>query len=716
MNGTKRLSASALVALLAVLAFAGVGGPAEVDAAPNDVVALVVDGLGNGPENPSTRWTRIVDADTIASRYGLASITAAAGTSASADVVLSGPNGATVRVSRARFATDQSLLSDQFELSIVTRSPTGLRAAFIGDSVGSSIAGSANHELQILTDGMFTSLDADTLPGRFITKAPPTPNGLEAAAALPADLDLVIVELGYNPSSNMAGDVDAMMAVLTARGAKRVIWVNMADIRTTATGASVFRAANSALAAARNRWPNLSVADWNTASSGADRAYWTTDGVHLSGSGQAEFALWLRQVAGGLGPIGRKAPGSGASAPSRRFAPNERIELDIVGAIVSGADGIARAITADVSAVALNITAVGPTAPGFVTVWPCDMPRPDASNLNFGVGSVVANSVIASVGASGKVCFFSNAQTEFLVDISGWFPKASDGSPTFIGAVPKRVLDTRNAIGGPKVRIPAGGTLTIPMAGVSMQRTDGSNAVIAEDATAVALNATAVGPSAAGYFTIWPCGAARPESSNVNFTAGAVVANGVISSLGAGGAICLYANQQSDVLIDVLGWFSNGDGGQPSFVGNVPQRLVDTRNAIGGPTGVITPAGPKVVPVRGQTVIVAGQAQQVPADASAVAINVTMTDTRAAGYATVWPCGTPRPDASNVNFVNRGTVANLVIAPLAADGSICIHTSADSHLIVDIAGWFTGGASASFTGNVPKRLVDTRNNIGPAPF
>jgi hypothetical protein len=205
-----------------------------------------------------------------------------------------------------------------------------------------------------------------------------------------------------------------------------------------------------------------------------------------------------------------------------------------------------------------------------------------------------------------------------------------------------------------------------------------------------------------------------PVASNVNFARGGVVANGVVTSLGAGGAVCLYSDQQSDVLVDVLGWF--GGGAQPPFTGSVPSRLVDTRNAIGGPTGVITPAAPKSVPVRGVTVTVTGAAHQVPADASAVALNVTMVEARAAGFATVWPCGAPMPEASNVNFGRGGTAANGVIAPIGADGSVCIFTSADAHVIVDIAGWFTGGVTPAFTGNNPRRLVDTRNNIGPAPL
>ncbi|HSP30059.1 MAG TPA: SGNH/GDSL hydrolase family protein, partial [Ilumatobacteraceae bacterium] len=81
---------------------------------------------------------------------------------------------------------------------------------------------------------------------------------------------------------------------------------------------------------------------------------------------------------------------------------------------------------------------------------------------------------------------------------------------------------------------------------------------------------------------------------------------------------------------------------------------------------------------------------------------------------TVWPCGTPKPDASNVNFAAGATVANGVVAPIGPDGSVCISTSADAHLLVDVAGWFASGDSG-FVGNVPRRLVDTRNSIGPIP-
>ena len=727
---------SAVVATLAVssavvIAPSVIAPPVLATTGPAGVIAVVIDGVGTpgtaGTDavaatapDPDQGWTRLLDADMLAERYSLgallsASVVAPVVGQPPDTLVLVGTNGRTVRLDAGDFAQTWLWPSERFSVRVIARESTARTVAYIGDSVGES----AKNELVTLTDAMFSAFTIETLSGRFISKTPPSPSGINVATALPANLDLVVVELGYNPSTNMAADIDSMMTVLEQRGARQVLWINMAELRLAADGTSMYAAANSALQQAKNRWPKLAIADWNTARLAADvqQAQWIySDGVHLTTSGQAQFALWVRQMITSV-LVGGTVPGGGGSAVvapvSRRFQPNERIELPVFGANVIGPDGVGRVVPVGASAVALNITAVTPAQPGFVTVWPCDVARPDASNLNYVAGGAVANSVIATVGTSGKVCFYSNQATDFLVDITGWFSGAIDGVATFVGATPRRVIDTRNAIGGPRVRIPAGGTISIPLAGATMQRSDGAPEVIPADATAVAMNVTSVLASQAGFFTVWPCGTPMPVASNVNFTRGSVVANGVVTSLGTTGAVCLYSDQQSDVLVDVLGWF--GGGAKPPFTGVVPSRLVDTRNAVGGPTGVVTPALPKSVPVRGVTVSVNGIAQQVPADAAAVALNVTMVEARAAGYATVWPCGTPMPDASNVNFARGGTAANGVIAPIGRDGSVCIFTSADSHLIVDIAGWFTGGATPAFTGNIPRRLVDTRNNIGPPP-
>ncbi len=73
-----------------------------------------------------------------------------------------------------------------------------------------------------------------------------------------------------------------------------------------------------------------------------------------------------------------------------------------------------------VAAVSLNVTAVNPTGPGFVTVYPCgDIPR--SSNINYTTGQVIPNAVIAPISPTGEICFSSLANTHLIADINGWF-------------------------------------------------------------------------------------------------------------------------------------------------------------------------------------------------------------------------------------------------------------------------------------------------------
>ena len=68
-----------------------------------------------------------------------------------------------------------------------------------------------------------------------------------------------------------------------------------------------------------------------------------------------------------------------------------------------------------ISAVALNVTAVWPSAEGFVTVFPTDVERPNASNLNASAGQVVPNMVIARLGPDGAAEIYNNSGSVDLV-------------------------------------------------------------------------------------------------------------------------------------------------------------------------------------------------------------------------------------------------------------------------------------------------------------
>ena len=200
--------------------------------------------------------------------------------------------------------------------------------AYIGDSIGVGVAGTASSPLRTLTDGTFVAASFDSTEGRCTNKVcSGKSSGVTVASTIPTNLDVVIVELGYNDNPSLtAADIDAMMSTLNARGTKRVVWVNMAEIRSGPGGSSYYAASNAALNAARSRWGNLTIADWNQASATPERSRWfASDGVHLTTTGNAKFSMWLRYIA--AGPL------------SGRFAANQRIELQVVGQNVTAADG-----------------------------------------------------------------------------------------------------------------------------------------------------------------------------------------------------------------------------------------------------------------------------------------------------------------------------------------------------------------------------------------
>ena len=241
----------------------------------------------------------------------------------------------------------------------------------------------------------------------------------------------------------------------------------------------------------------------------------------------------------------------------------------------------------------------------------------------------------------------------------GWV--AADGLFVGTGPVP----------GGQFVQVPVAGRAGVPFG-----------------AKAAVVNVTLVGAAAAGFATVYPCGT-MPNASSVNYLAGGTVANEVIAKLSPVGSICVYTSAQANVLVDVAGYVP----ATSDFVSLTPVRLADTR-----PTPVVA-GGTLEVPIAGRG--------GVPADAKAVVANVTLVNAAAAGFATVFPCGTV-PDASTANYrgVTNEAVANEVIAKLSPTGSICVYTSAQANVLVDVAGYVP--ATSDFVSLTPVRLADTR--------
>jgi hypothetical protein len=369
-------------------------------------------------------------------------------------------------------------------------------------------------------------------------------------------------------------------------------------------------------------------------------------------------------------------PTSGGQLAPEQVKANGTLQLQVGG--VAG-------VPMDASAVVMNVTVTNPAAPGYVTVWPCGSPQPLASNLNYVAGQNVPNLTISRLGAGGQVCFFSLVATDLVADVSGYFPAGADYKPI---DNPTRILDTRSGVGG---------SSTLATRGV-VQLQVGGQAGVPADASAVALNVTVTNPVAPGYVTVWPCGSPQPLASNLNYVAGQNVPNLTVSRLGTGGKLCFFSYAGTDLVADVSGYFPAGSNFKP--IDN-PTRILDTRGGTGGSS----------VPANGVLQLQVGGQAGVPANGSAVALNVTATNPAAAGFVTVWPCGVGQPVASNLNYVAGQNVPNLTMSRLGTGGKVCFFSLVATDLVADVSGFFPAGSNYKPIDN-PTRILDTRDGTG----
>lgn len=206
--------------------------------------------------------------------------------------------------------------------------------------------------------------------------------------------------------------------------------------------------------------------------------------------------------------------------------------------------------TSGIGGVFLNVTVVYPSAAGYLTVWPTGDAQPNASSLNHRAGQTVANNVFVAVGSAGggRVSVFSEASAHVIVDVVGWVPTGAVPIPTR----PARLADTRpgastvDGVAAGRAPIRSQASLDIQVTGRAGIPSSGVGAAI--------VNITAVDTKGSGFITAWPTGARRPDASVLNYTTGAIVANGTIVPIGDGGRISLYSWSATDVIVDVVGW------------------------------------------------------------------------------------------------------------------------------------------------------------------
>ncbi|HEY1203765.1 MAG: glycoside hydrolase family 44 protein [Bryobacteraceae bacterium] len=207
-------------------------------------------------------------------------------------------------------------------------------------------------------------------------------------------------------------------------------------------------------------------------------------------------------------------------------------------------------IPATAQAYALNVTVVPEGVLYYLTLWPTGESQPLVSTLNSFAGAILANAAIVPAGTNESVSVYVTNPTNVILDINGYFgAPGGTGALSFYPVTPCRIADTRNAngpFGGPIVASGTTRSFTIPASGCSVPGT----------AAAYSLNVTVVPDGPLAYLTTWPAGSPQPVVSTLNSSAGTVAANAAIVPAGAGGAISVYADGQTQVILDINGYFA----------------------------------------------------------------------------------------------------------------------------------------------------------------
>jgi len=253
-----------------------------------------------------------------------------------------------------------------------------------------------------------------------------------------------------------------------------------------------------------------------------------------------------------------------------------------------------------------------------------------------------------------------------VADVVGYYPTMSNAA-LYHPVQPRRLVDTRTTAAG---KVPAGGSLTVPVAGLGD---------VPVSATGVIVNVHAVRPAVPGFLAVAPATVGTPRTSTVTYPAALVTVNRAVTGLSAG-SLSVYASSSTDVVVDLVGWYGPASGGGQRYTAMTPARLLDTRIGLGAARGPVGPGGTLALAVGGRG--------GVPADAKAVVVTLTATGGTAAGFVTAWGDGA-RPVTSDLNLLIGSTVANLAVVPISSAGQVQLYNSQGStHLIADVLGYY----------------------------
>ena len=330
-------------------------------------------------------------------------------------------------------------------------------------------------------------------------------------------------------------------------------------------------------------------------------------------------------------------------------------------------------------------------------------PNPSLAGNVTGTSMSFSSPLLASTTYSWYIVAKNGSSAAQSVTWSFTTAGTTTGGLGFVPVTPCRIMDTRNPtgpLGGPFIA--AGTTRTVPVSS--------SSCGVPANAAAYSVNVTVV-PRAGflGYVSVWPTGQTQPVVSTLNSFDGSILANAAIVPAGAGGSINAFGSNDTDLVMDIDGYFITPGVSSLQFYPLAPCRVLDTRNPYG------TFGGPALAGGTTRSFPIPSGPCGAPINAAAYALNVTVVPHGSLGYLTAWPTGESQPVVSTLNSFDGTILANAAIVPAGAGGAVSFFVTNTTDLVVDIDGYFAppGTGGLNFYAVSPCRVVDTRNANGP---
>ena len=341
-------------------------------------------------------------------------------------------------------------------------------------------------------------------------------------------------------------------------------------------------------------------------------------------------------------------------------------------------------LPASADAFSLNFTVVPPGSLPFLSVWPTGQPYPNVSTLNSPDGSTLANAAIVDAGTNGSITVLAGGgSTDLIIDTNGYFSAPTGNFLEFYPLTPCRIADTRpghntsGAFGPPSLT--ANSTRNFPLLSSACN--------IPGSAEAFSLNFTVVPQGTLPYLSAWPTGQPYPNVSTLNSNDGTTLANAAIVPAGApNGSITILSGGNTDLIIDINGYFAAPSVSGLHFYAITPCRVADTRagQGFGGAFGPPTMAAnsQRDFPIQLSSC-------SIPAAAQVYSLNVTSVPQGPLPYLSIWPAGQPYPDVSTLNSPKGTIIANAALVPAGSpNGGITILAGGTTDVILDINGYF----------------------------